>query len=340
MNKDPALTRYVGTEPLTVETNAVGLGIDPTPVEAVYIRNNLTAPGQDDTWTVEIEGTQAPQVFTPQAIFGALPRVELTTVLQCAGNGRKRLPTPAPGVQWDLGGMACLDWSGVRLADVVAAAGDLAGEAPYVTVLGGDAAPDDPWRVERSVPTADALADAILADRVNGQPLPWIHGGPVRFVMPGYYAVNSVKWVRRIAFTDQETDADIQAVRYRRVPPGEAPSPRHPSLWAMGPSSVIIEATPGPDGLSVAGLAFSSGDVVDTVELTADGEAWTAARVGPDRGRFGWRRFQGLVAGAPEWVASRCRTATGLQPRNSVPNEDGYAVDGWEDLAYHRPKVG
>ena len=71
----------------------------------------------------------------------------------------------------------------------------VSGDRRFLTVLGGDAAPGDRRRVERSIPLAAAVADAVLADRVNGEPLPPAHGGPVRLVMPGYYAINSVKWV-------------------------------------------------------------------------------------------------------------------------------------------------
>ena len=335
VNKDPELTRFLGTEPLTIETLASGLAIDPTPAEAVYVRNNLTEPELPDSWSVEVAGTKMPRLLSIGELFGNHPRVELTTVLQCAGNGRRRLPTPAAGVQWDLGGMACVDWSGVRLADVVAAAGGVSTEAPYLTVLGSDAAPDDPARVERSVPAADALADAILADRLNGDPLPSIHGRPVRFVMPGYFAVNSVKWVRRIAFTDRESTADIQTVRYRKVPPGEEPSPNNPSLWAIGPTAVIVAAEPGAGCVTVSGVAFSGGDAIEGVDLTADGGAWEPATLSPDRGRFAWRRFHGVIqADGAAWVSARCRTGDGIQPRHSEPNQDGYAVDGWEELAY------
>lgn len=333
--KNPDLTRSLGTVPLTVETLAAGLAIDPTPADAVYIRNNLTTPEATGAWSVELSGTAEPKVMALDGVFGDLPRVELTTVLQCAGNGRRRLAEAAPGVQWDLGGMACVDWSGVRVADLIAAAGGPVAEFAYLTVLGSEAGAEEPTRVERSVPVADALSHAILADRLNGEPLPSIHGGPIRFVMPGYYAVNSVKWVRRIALTDHQTDAEIQAIRYRLVPPGEEPSLDHPPLWRMGPVAMILTAEPAADGILVSGVTFSGGDPIEGVDLTCDGDDWVAADLRTSRGPFGWRRFQGVIDGeGSDWVAARCRTTEGGQPRHSVPNRDGYAVDGWQDLAH------
>ena len=336
MTKNADLTRSLGTDPLTVETLPSALRCDPTPLDAVYIRNNRGAVDGQGPWTIEIAGTTRPGILALSEIFGPLPGVELTAVLQCAGNGRRRLPETAPGVQWDLGGMACVDWSGVRVADVVAACGGPAGDPTFLTTLGGDGTADDPARVERSVPLAAAMADAIVADRLNGEPIPDIHGGPVRLVMPGYYAVNSVKWVRRLALTDTETDASIQAVRYRMVPPGEEPSPLHPSVWAMKPVAMILEAAPLDEGWAVSGVAFGDGGAIESVDLSVDGSTWVPVELGPARGRFGWRRFRGVVGkrdGVP-WVAARCATGEGVQPRHTAPSVDGYAVNGWEDLAH------
>lgn len=334
--KDPALTAVLGRDPLTVETRPPGLGVDPTPADAVFVRNNLGVPADtEDPWEVELVGTATPVRLTLEGLFGSLPRHDVTMVLQCAGNGRSRLRESVPGVQWDRGGMACVEWSGILLADLVAAHGGPAADFAYVTVLGGDAPADDPARVERSIPSHAALADGLLADRMNGAPIPDVHGGPIRFVMPGYYAVNSVKWVRRIAFTDEETDADIQQVRYRLVPPGAEPGPGHRPVWAMGPVSHVLDVRAGPDGVSVAGVAFSGGDPIEAVEVTADGETWHPATLAAPLGRFAWRRFVATLPAGTAWVASRCRTQSAAQPRYTEPNRDGYAVDGWQELSVH-----
>lgn len=338
LSKDPASTRVLGHEPLTVETGPSGLAVDPTPLDVLYIRNNLDTLGSSDGgWEVELAGTATPARLASGDIFEGLSRHDVRMVLQCAGNGRQRLPDPVEGVQWDRGGMACVEWSGVRLADLVGAYGGPARDLAYVTVLGSDGAPDDPARVERSIPAAAALENGLVADRINGEPIPDVHGGPVRFVMPGYFAVNSVKWLRRIAFTEEESDADIQRVRYRMVPPGEAPGPHHPPVWEMGPVSHIVEVDSSGEAVTVSGVAFSGGDPVKAVEVTTDGDTWHAATLGDETGRFAWRRFEASVPGGSEWVAARCRTKAGVQPRHTTPNRDGYAVDGWHDLRVQAP---
>lgn len=333
--KDPSLTTVLEHRPLVVETRPEALrGGDPTPVDSVFVRNNLDVPEAGmQGWEVEVAGTTRPARVGLDEIFTSLPRHSVRMVLQCAGNGRRHLGGGVPGVQWERGGMACVEWSGVRLADLVSAYGGPTADAAYVTVLGRDADPDDPRRVERSVPLRAGLADGLLADRMNGLPVPEVHGGPIRFVLPGFYAVNSVKWVRRVALTALETDADIQRSRYRLVPPGEDPGRQHPPVWRMRPVSHILEVRADGGDVTVSGVAFSGGEAVEAVELTTDRVTWSPARLEPQPDRFAWCRFRGTLPPGTTWVASRCRTASAAQPRNTLANREGYAVDGWEDLS-------
>ena len=334
-SKDPHLTQVVDGYPLTVEATSAGLAIDPTPPGALFVRNNLGMPGASD-WQVEISGVLRPARTAISDVTDGLERVELVAVLQCAGNGRSRLPDPVPGVQWGLGGMGCPQWSGVRLRDVLDRFGGADGPANYLTVLGAEAGSDDPDRVERSIPFAVALERAVLADSLDGRPLPAEHGGPLRLVVPGYYAVNSVKWVRRIAVTEDETDALIQATRYRLAPPGSQPGPEHPSLWEMGPRAVVTHAVVDEaGGLAVTGVAFSGDGQVTSVEVSADeGASWTPATMRAGAGPYAWRRFEARIPGFARTIAARASTATSSQPRHTVPTVDGYAIDGWHELAY------
>ena len=86
----------------------------------------------------------------------------------------------------------------------------LADGARFITGTGGEKLPDglDPKIVivERSVPL-QALEDAMLAWEMNGEPMPHAHGGPLRLIVPGYSGVNNIKYVKRLAFTREQTDA-------------------------------------------------------------------------------------------------------------------------------------
>lgn len=91
-----------------------------------------------------------------------------------------------------------LHWSGVRFADFheqVARA--QAGVHPAAVLVEFHAA--DGYR--SALPLADLLAgDVLLADTLDGQPLPVAHGAPLRLVAPAHYGYKSLKHLKRISY--------------------------------------------------------------------------------------------------------------------------------------------
>jgi DMSO/TMAO reductase YedYZ molybdopterin-dependent catalytic subunit len=91
-----------------------------------------------------------------------------------------------------------IQWSGIRFSDfyqqiVVPLARPSPG-ATFVVLRGQDGA-------RASLPLDDLLApDVLLADRLDGQPLPIEHGAPMRLVAPAHYGYKSVKHINRIEF--------------------------------------------------------------------------------------------------------------------------------------------
>ena len=142
--------------------------------------------------------------------------------------------------------------------------------------------------MERSVPIKGAVDNAILAWEMNGKPLPIAHGGPLRVIVPGYYGVNNVKYVKRVAFTPSESDADIQRTGYRLRPVGVDGSPNQPSMWQMKVKSWVThpleEAETGR--VHVYGVAFGGINGLQKVEVSTDGgKIWHEARlIGPELG--------------------------------------------------------
>jgi len=336
---DRAVPVVHATAPLTVETPRDELGGAVTPVAAAFVRQNLPLPppaGDPDRWRLEVAGVGRPGVV-PLAALRALPAVTRRVVLECAGNGRALLGDPGlPGTPWGTGAVACLDWTGVPLRTLVAALGGVDLAAAYCTATGADdrdlagAARAD--RVERSVPVTDALDGALLAWALDGAPIPLVHGGPLRLVVPGFYAVNSVKFLRRLAFTAAESDAHIQRVRYRLCPPGAEPGPQHPSLWRLRPKALVCTA-----GAEVRGVAWAGAGPVRRVEVTVDGGAtWHEADLDPPGDPAAWRGFRRPVPGAlpGAQAAARATDAEGTtQPAVAPPNAEGYANNGWRSLA-------
>lgn len=330
----------------TMETQrgAIGNGVI-TPSDRLFVRNNLPAPpatitDDPDAWEVTIEGVRNPRTLT----VGELKTMGITTVasvLQCSGNGRAFFPHGASGTQWSVGAAGCVMWTGAPLKDVVEALGGPSAGARYITSTGGESLPDglDPKTVvvERSVPT-QALESAILAWEMNDEPLPRAHGGPLRMVVPGYYGVNNVKYVKNIALTENQTDAKIQASGYRVRDVGKKGSPDQPSMWEMNVKSwVTSPLESGRSGRNmIFGVAFGGTVALDKVEVSLDGgKNWKQARfLGPDLGPYAWRPFvmaSDLSPGEYRIVSRATDTQGNTQPEGRTDNERGYGHNGWND---------
>jgi DMSO/TMAO reductase YedYZ molybdopterin-dependent catalytic subunit len=328
----------------TLETKRDFIGAGAiTPDDRLYIRNNLPPPDESivvdrDEWEIEFEGVQEAGKWT----LGDLKEIGLVTVaavLQCSGNGRGFFSHKASGSPWLVGAAGNVFWSGVPLRAVVDAIGGVVDGRKFITGTGGEEIPKgiDPKTVmvERSVPIA-ALDDALLATEMNGKPVPLAHGGPVRLVVPGYYGINNVKYLKKLAFTEAESDANIQRTGYRVRPVGQKGAPDQPSMWEMSVKSWVThplrEREDGP--VQIYGVAFGGTQSLKGVEVSINGgTSWAAAElIGPDLGEFAWRTFvfsADLQPGS-HLIASRATDASGnAQPEEFPPNERAYGHNGW-----------
>ena len=334
--------------PQTLETTRAAQGARAiTPDVDLFVRNNLPPPPEEivadrDAWEVSIEGVGAPATMT----LGELKTLgvrSVPTMLQCSGNGRAFFAHEAGGTQWATGAAGNVIWTGVPLSAVVEAMGGPVPGAAFVTGTGGEELPEgldpDTIMVERSVPLP-ALDRILLAFEMNGEPLPLAHGGPLRMVVPGYYGVNNVKYVRRVALTPEESPAKIQQTSYRVRPVGVSGDPSQPSMYEMSVKSWVtqplMEAATGR--VLIEGVAYGGQSPLGGVEVSIDGgETWTAAEItGADMGVHAWRPFALRVDLEPGTyvIASRATDADGTsQPEEFPPNERGYAHNGWRDHA-------
>ncbi|MDB5840433.1 MAG: sulfite oxidase [Herminiimonas sp.] len=347
--KDPGAMIVHSANTLETRRSAFGTSIV-TPNDQLYIRNNLPPPDASivadrDAWEIVVEGVKTPRKFTLKELKG-LGLETTAMVLQCSGNGRGYFPAKPSGTPWQVGAAGCVVWSGVPVRAVVEALGGIPDGLRYMTGTGGEKLPEgvDPKSVivERSVPAA-AMADAMLAWEMNGVPIPLAHGGPLRLIVPGYTGVNNVKYIKRLAFTAEQSDAAIQKTGYRMTPPGAKGDPSQPSVWEMGVKSWINSPSPEEGSLTagmmqIKGVAFGGINAVKSVEVSVDGgQTWKPARfVGPDLGRYAWRQFVlpvRLPAGT-HTIASRAVDSQGnVQAENRVDNASGYNNSSWRDHA-------
>lgn len=345
--KDGSAMIVHGANALETRRGAFGTSII-TPAERLYIRNNLPTPdaaivADRDAWLVQVDGVKNPRALRVRELKG-LGLETVAMVLQCSGNGRGMFPSKPSGSPWQVGAAGCVLWSGVPVRAVVEALGGTLAGLKYMTGTGGEKLPDgvDPRTiiVERSVPLA-AMEDALLAWEMNGAPVPLAHGGPLRLIVPGYTGVNNIKYIKRLAFTAEQSDAAIQQHGYRVTAPGQKSSAADPSVWEMGVKSWINSPLPEHGALAsgqhlVQGVAFGGMHALRRVEVSVDGgQSWQEARlVGPDMGRYAWRQFTLAARLAPgvHTLLSRAEDSKGnRQPEMRLENAHGYGNNSWRD---------
>ncbi len=287
-----------------------------TPLDLMFVRNNqhpdwaLTLkPVEPKNWTVEIAGL----VEYPRAISWArlieLPRVEQEVVLQCSGNGRAQFSKTAfcKGSPWSHGAMANVTFRGVSVRSVIEAL-DVRPHpaAKFLTAEGQDSAPTTADAdFEHSLPLADALDRSLLATHMNGQPLPAVHGGPLRLITPGYYGTMNVKWLSRLRFEAQESFNHHQVKRYRTplrpLPPGSAFDyglENSEPNWDMRIKNTIFAPLDGErvraGRVTLRGVAWNDGRArIDAVEWSRDGgQHWQRAELERPKSPYAWHHWQ------------------------------------------------
>jgi sulfite oxidase len=142
---------------------------------------------------------------------------------------------------------------------------------------------------------------------MNGQPLPPVHGAPVRVIVPGYIGARSVKWVERITLQDHPSENYFQATAYRLLPAEADPITAGPgdglSLGAVAVNAAILRPgseivlTTGP--ADVTGYAFAGDDRgIACVDVSLDGgQTWHQADLGHDAGPWAWRQWRTTIDG-------------------------------------------
>ncbi len=334
---DPRLV-VVNADPFNAEApldEQMGL-ITPNPI--FYVRSNFNIPRIDATeWRLRIEGTVERPLTLSYDDLLAMPSRTVLVTLECAGNGRSGLNPPASGEPWQYHAVSTAEWTGVPLAALLEKAG-LQTRTREIVVEGQDrgtvATREGEIPFARALNLAKALhRDTILAYAMNGEVLPVHHGFPARLLVPGWYGMASVKWVRQITAIDHAFDGYYQVERYIMAHPERGETHTVP-LSTMRVRSLITEPVQGA-GIGrapylVRGLAWSGGAPVARVEVSDDdGATWTQATFTSDPKLYAWRRWEYAWqprASGQVRLQSRAFDETGAgQPTEPEWNRLGYA---------------
>lgn len=313
--KDKGLT-LLGDRPLVAETPERMLDDDTTPIGKFFIRNNGQIAEENkegDAWSFKVEGEVDKQLtLTLGELKSRFNAHTFRMVLECGGNGRSFYQPAARGNQWTNGGAGCAEWTGVRLADVLKAAGlkDTAkftghfGADPH---LSGDTTKD---AISRGMPIEKALEPhSLIVWSMNGQPLPHIHGGPLRLIVPGWPASLSSKWLNRILVRSTPHDGQGMGGTSYRVPtvpivPGSNADGKtnFTDMTSMPVRSIITAPANGTSlpaatrGIELRGAAWAGDHDVAKVEVSLDaGQRWQSMTMAKPKNRYDWVRWTGQV---------------------------------------------
>lgn len=361
--KDPAL-RVVESAPIVLETPLSQLaGHQLTPIPSLFVRNNQDLPGANsieppanaDEWKLTIDAAAGGPRQITAAQLRQLPQTSVEMVLQCSGNSRYRFAetVPVSGTPWGDGGVGNVEFGGVRLTTVLEHLGiEPSSTARFLLAEGADGPVPGKPDFEHSLPLNDCLSRSLVALTLNGQPLPAIHGGPLRLITPGYFGTMQLKWLSRMAFADEESSNSNHASRYRMpLTPLQPGAKFNYSLansrasWKMNIKSVILcdadSMFPADRELAISGVAFNDGECpLETVLISLDrGESWKPVPLEPGSSPYAWSRWTArltLPAG-PHEVWSRA-----IDERGRTQPLDGRQLwnpAGYEFNAVDRRKI-
>ena len=307
-----------------------------TPNEEFFVRSHFGPPVIDPKeWRLEFDGL----IKSPRTMrLEDLKKFEIVTLpatLQCAGNGRSLFKPAVPGAQWQYGAVGNAEWRGVRLSDVLNSL-EVSPTAHHVQLEGYDIAPMPTVPAfTRSIPLDRATAkNTLLAFEMNGEPLPVLHGGPLRLVVPGWAGENWTKWLRRITVQENEASGFYMQTGYR-IPDGNGSSTV--PISAMPVKSLIARPIENSSQtlapLMIAGVAFTGTGSVTEVEVSTDnGMSWTKAELEPQKSAGAWQlwRYHWKPTTAGKYVIAARATDSGgaTQPDVTAWNKGGYLWNG------------
>ena len=305
-----------------------------TPTELFFVRDHFPeAELSLSSWRLKFEGRVASSLELSFADILESPTQKIEAVLECAGN-------PAIG-----SAVSNAEWEGVPLATLLARA-QVEADARAVMLEGADSGrlnvdvPELPYC--QVVPLSKCLRpESLLAFKLNDRFLPRKSGFPVRALFPGWYGMNSVKWLRRIVVlgsSDQAVNFQLSGMNklYNRVietKSGHTEVDRVTELQVRSVISWPMDKARLPlSRYLVRGFAWTGAGVIKEVRMTADGgRTWFPAHIESSPKPYAWVRWKYQWSPEPGdyLLMSRAFDDAGReQPLTRNPSrKDGYELN-------------
>jgi DMSO/TMAO reductase YedYZ molybdopterin-dependent catalytic subunit len=309
-----------------------------------------------DSWKVKIGGlVDTPMELTIADLKSKFEVVTMALNLECGGNGRAFFVPPASGNQWTYGAVGCCNWTGVRLKDVLTAAG-VKDNAIYTAHVGADThLSGDPDKLPISLgePIAKAMTDDVLiAFQMNDGPMNPLNGAPLRLVVPGWPGSCSQKWLKEIYLRDivhdgpKMTGTAYRVPKYPVAPGQEVPEEDFIIIERMPVKSLITNPATDTDlpgrEIEVRGHAWSGDRTIEKVDITIDfGATWMSTELDPPVNSGAWQNWRAAVSlpqGGYYEVWARATDSEGVeQPFAIAWNPKGYLNNSLHRVAVRAP---
>lgn len=282
---------------------------DITPTARHFVRNNSSIPaharsGDLHDWKLTIDGEVHKELSLSMDDLIRFPQVTMQVVLECAGNGRSLFTPKVDGTPWIRGAVGCSEWTGVRLRDVLKAAG-LKETAVYTGNYGADQPIGSGEPFSRGIPIEKAMDEhTLITLKMNGEDLPAAHGFPARLIVPGWIGSAMQKWLNRIWVRDRVHDSEKMSGYSYRIPtypptPGSKPPQNDMVIATSGTIKSLITKPQSKASVKVGtpvnvrGHAWAGENEVDKVYTSTDfGIRWQATRLIQPANRYAWYHWE------------------------------------------------
>ncbi len=298
-----------------------------------YLVQHYGQPEIDnDSWRLRITGMVDNELeFSLQDLMDR-DVFEQQAGFECGGNGRRLFH----------GLIGNAYWRGVALRKLLEEAGIQDG-AKEIVFFGSDIAKEEirQTEVDKAFARALSIEDAMrpenmLAFEMNGEPLPYYHGKPVRLLIPGWYGVANVKWISQIHVQNTRYMGRFMGRDYvtlKKVDVGGIERWVENSVTTMNLKSSIIRVVEMGGRYKIQGFALNDGTPLESIEVKVDDGPWQRAQINPRSTKYSWKLFSfdwNNVSPGEHTIVSRVTDINGNV--QATLEEMPEQVSFWEDF--------
>lgn len=343
----PEVKPYLITKTLAPENQETPINFITSDIigRILFGRNHFSYPHFTSSfYFLPIDGlVHTPRTFSLQEIY-SLPSKTIKVVLECSGDKRELFEPKVFGEQWGKGAISQGIWKGVSLRTLLQYTGliDTAKEIVFDGYDNGQR-PDSTqtFNFSRSLPIEKSLEpDTIIAYEYNNQPIPFKHGFPLRLIVPRWYAMASVKWIKKITVIDKKFKGPYQAVDYVYYPSKENDCGKFP-VTTINVNSTIqypLNMQLLHTGIyEINGIAWTGKGIITKVEISLDeGQTWDTCQLTSTSEKYTWIPWSYKWEAQKEGeytIKSKATDSLGdVQPIEPFWNRKGYGYNAIDSI--------